>query len=518
MLTSSMKKILCRGARSVLAALALGLFAGTAGAVRLDPDGHGQVLIYPYYTTRAGNQTVISVTNHTDRHKALFVVLREARNGRATLSFNLYLAPRDSWSSTLFALDEGNNAANIIAGDSSCTYPAFDDHILPNGRQYTVLLPYLYTGSSDDAGPDGPDRVREGYVEIFELGTLVPGSPPAVAISPNGLGKPVDCEELYTGFSSYWQTAPATYLTNPTGGLSGEAMVLNVGDGTVMAYSATALADFRTDPGDIPAGSRSTVVAHKPPIQNVVTFGLDDALNDPAEGFAVASVDLPGRRAELKYPAERAIDAVSAVLAADAVNVSYVNDASLGATTDWVLNFPTKRYYTDQAIVGAAAIKPFTGLYPVSGSEASAAMYLPYAAYDAAGRVLAGAAGTSANIELRYSTQVIALAPSSGTVNATGRPLGSTLVARLQPVVSSAQKDTGWINLDLLRYSENGSAASRSLRLAEDGTSMLGLPVIGFTAINYINSNASPGMLANYSLSKPLRRTQDCRRNTISCK
>lgn len=516
MLTSSMKKILCKGARPVMTALALGLFAGAAGAVRLDPDGHGQVLIYPYYTTRAGNQTVISVTNHTDRHKALFVVLREARNGRQTLGFNLYLAPHDSWSSTLFALDEANDSANIIAGDSSCTYPAFDDHILPNGRQYTALLNFGYSSAQDDAGPNGIDRAREGHVEIFEMGTLVPGSPPATAISPNGLGKPVDCEELYVGFSSYWRTTPSAHLTNPTGGLSGEGMVLNVGDGTVMAYSATALADFRTDPSDIPAGSRSTVVMHSPPSQN--PLGLDDALSDPAERFATASVDLPNRRLELKYPAERGVDAVSAVLAADAVNVSYVNDASLGATTDWVLNFPTKPYYTDQAIVGAAAIKPFTGVYPTSGSEASAAMYLPYTPYDAAGRPLATAPGTSANVELRYVTQVVALAPSAGTVNATGRPLGSNLVARLQPVLSSAQKDSGWINLDLLRYSENGSAASRSLRLAEDGTAMLGLPVIGFTAINYINSNATPGMLANYSLSKPQRRTQDCRRNTISCK
>lgn len=516
MLTSSMKKILCSSVRPVAAVLALGLFAGSAGAVRLDADGHGQVLIYPYYTTRAGNQTVISVTNHTDRHKALFVVFREARNGRQTLGFNLYLAPRDSWSSTLFALDDSNDSANIIAGDSSCTYPAFDDHILPNGREYTVLRSLAYNSAQDDAGPNGIDRAREGYVEIFEMGTLVPGSPPAVAISPNGLGKPSDCEELYTGFSSYWRTAPTTHMTNPTGGLSGEGMVLNVGDGTVMAYSATALADFRTDPSDIPAGSRSTVVMHRPPGEN--TLGLDDALNDPAERFATASVDLPNRRMELKYPAERGVDAVSAVLAADAVNVSYVNDASIGATTDWVLNFPTKPYYTDQAIVGTTAVKPFTAVYPASGSEASAAMYLPYTPYDTAGRALATAAGASANVELRYVTQVIALAPSTGTVNATGRPLGSTLVARLQPVTAAAQKDSGWINLDLLRYSESGSAASRSLRLAEDGTSMLGLPVIGFTAINYINSNASPGMLANYSLSKPQRRTQDCRRNTISCK
>lgn len=516
MSTSSIGKFALRTGQSLAAALTLALFAGNAAAVRLDPDGHGQVLIYPYYTTRAGNQTVISVTNHSDRHKALFVAFREARNGRQTLTFNVYLAPYDTWSTTAFALDENGESANLISGDKSCTYPAFDERILPNGRRYVPFRTVGYIAPLDDAGPNTMDRAREGYVEIFETGTLVPGSPPADAISPNGLGAPVDCEELYTGFSSYWRTAPATYLTNPTGGLSGEAMVLNVGDGTVMAYSATALADFRTDPSDIPAGSRSSVVSHRAPAEN--TLGLDDALNDPLERFATAVVDLPSRRLELKYPAERGVDAVSAVLAADAADVNYVNDASLGATTDWVINFPTKPYYTDQAIVGATAIKPFTAVYPTTGSEASAAMYLPYALRDPSGRSVGVSAGSSANLELRYATQVIALAPSSGTVNATGRPLGSTLVSRLAPVAASAVKETGWMSLDLLRYSENGGQASRSLRVAEDGTAMLGLPMIGFTAINYINSNAAPGVLANYSLSKQQRRTQDCRRNTISCK
>lgn len=517
MLTSSMKKNLCKVARPVVAALALGLFAGAAGAVRLDPDGHGQVLIYPYYTTRAGNQTIVSVTNHTDRHKALFVVFHEARNGRPALGFNLYLAPYDSWSSTLFALDEGNGSANIIVGDGSCVYPAFDDHSLPNGRQYTVLRNYNYTAANDDAGPNGVDRAREGYVEVIEMGTLVPDSPPATAISPNGIGWPRDCEELYVGFSSYWRTAPSTYLTNPTGGLSGEGMVLNVGAGTVMAYNATALADFRTDPSDIPAGSRSTVVMHQPPSQN--PLGLDDALNDPVERFATAAIELPARRLDLKFPADRGVDAVSAVLAADSVNVSYVNDDSLGATTDWVLTFPTRRYYTDQAIVGTTAIKPFTSIYPASGSETSAAIFAPYAVRDAAGRSAGTVQWAAPNLELRYSTQVIAVAPSHYAFYPGGRPLGSNLVIPLQmTTMSRADLATGWMNLDLFRYTEGGTAASRTLRPAEDGTAVLGLPVVGFTAVNYINTDAAPGMLANYSLAKPQRRTQDCRRNTISCK
>src|SRR5262245_11977045 len=92
-------------------ALALGVCASSASAVRLDPDGTGQVLIYPYYTTRGGNQTVFSITNHTDRHKALRVMFAEARNGRTGLALNVYLAPRDSWSSTVFYMRDSMPAA-----------------------------------------------------------------------------------------------------------------------------------------------------------------------------------------------------------------------------------------------------------------------------------------------------------------------------------------------------------------------------------------------------------------------
>ena len=68
--------------RRLGALAALGLCASTCGAVRLDPDGMGQVLLYPYYTVRNGNQTIYTVTNHTDRHKVLQVQMSEGRNGR----------------------------------------------------------------------------------------------------------------------------------------------------------------------------------------------------------------------------------------------------------------------------------------------------------------------------------------------------------------------------------------------------------------------------------------------------
>lgn len=500
----------------LFAALALCVCASSASAVRLDPDGTGQVLIYPYYTTRGGNQTVFSITNHSDRHKALRVILAEARNGRTALEINVYLAPRDSWSSTVFYLNDSTPAA-LATGDDSCTFPGADRFVgvLGGGRPYQDLRTDDFTGAREDAGPSVKDRLREGFIKVFEMGTLVPNTPPALAIAPAASGVPANCDELASGWNSYWRSNPSAHMTNPTGGLSGEAYVLNVGAGTVMSYQATALADFRTDPADVPAGSRSSVVLHRAAEERV---DFDKALNDPAAQTAEAVIDLPNRRLNLQYAAGRAVDAVSAVLSADAVNVSYFSDHAVGATTDWVVSFPTRSFYTDQARVGAEPIKPFTGLYPTSGSETSAIMRVPYGLYDRGGGNIANAPSV-ASVDLRFSTQIIALAPGQVTNDVHGRPLGSELDVYLQSVLGGSRRDGGWIGLDLVRYRDtSGAVYTRDYRPAEDGTVMLGLPVIGFAAVNYVNNNASPGVMANYSMANPQRRSQDCRRNTLSCK
>lgn len=66
-----------------------------AAAVQLGSDGTGQVLIYPYYTANADNNTLISVVNSSANAKALKVRFYESRNGRATLNLNLYLGAYD---------------------------------------------------------------------------------------------------------------------------------------------------------------------------------------------------------------------------------------------------------------------------------------------------------------------------------------------------------------------------------------------------------------------------------------
>ena len=109
---------------AVLAGLAgVAGIAGTAQAVNLNPDGTGQVLLYPYYTTNDGNQTLISVVNTTDQAKAVKVRFLEGFNSREVLDFNLYLSPFDVWVAAITrdpAAPESGGAIVAIA-DNSCT-------------------------------------------------------------------------------------------------------------------------------------------------------------------------------------------------------------------------------------------------------------------------------------------------------------------------------------------------------------------------------------------------------------
>ena len=61
---------------AAVAATLLG--ASAANAVFVNPEGHGQVLIYPYYTVEGGHDTYINLVNTTNETKAVKVRFVEA--------------------------------------------------------------------------------------------------------------------------------------------------------------------------------------------------------------------------------------------------------------------------------------------------------------------------------------------------------------------------------------------------------------------------------------------------------
>jgi hypothetical protein len=50
----------------------------------------------------------------------------------------------------------------------------------------------------------------------------------------------------------------------------------------------------------------------------------------------------------------------------------------------------------------------------------------------------------------------------------------------------------------------------RYMRPSNENDEFAGLPIVGFTAFNFINANAEPNVLANYSLAVPFRTSVKC--------
>src|SRR6266478_1322491 len=102
---------------------------GAAQAVNVNPDGLGQALIYPYYTTQgtgtngsiAPYNSLLSVVNSTNSGKVVKVRFLEGKNSKEVLDFNLWLSPKDVWTAAIVPTSAGGAA--ILTADLSCTTP-----------------------------------------------------------------------------------------------------------------------------------------------------------------------------------------------------------------------------------------------------------------------------------------------------------------------------------------------------------------------------------------------------------
>jgi hypothetical protein len=480
------------------AALVLLLFVQAALAVRLDPRGIGQVLIYPYYTVNKGQDTLISVVNPTTVSKAVQVRFLEGYNGRTTLAFGLYLSPHDVWTASISQVaDDGG--AMLKTSDASCTYPTA---IPPTG---VALRSVDYDGNGSvpaDGGPTSITRTREGFIEFLVGGDITPGSPTDVAIThvqtgTPGEGAPPGCDTLSTLDVAADEVAP-------TGGIFGSGSIVNVGQGTFFPYNADAIQGFTshaiafgTD-GQYPGG---------------VSLHLANS-SEAVAGVATAYVsDEAGRTLALDY--QFGIDAVSAVFMADAIYNEYIIAATLGANTDWVVTFPTKAYYVDP-LYGTVPLAPFgvpfaapgTALVPVAGNVYDR----EEGGYPFGGPCSDLCPPPGSPLGLDYEVNVIPIVTSVAPAVASG-VFGSNLVG----LSLAPYGDDGQIALDLTDAGLTLAALPGGVDALGNAVSLRGLPVTGFMAYNVINAHAQPGQLANYSGVFPHRTTMACDGDVDGC-
>jgi hypothetical protein len=316
--------------KSLYAALAgvgaLGV-TGAADAVNLNPNGLGQALIYPYYTVNsdaAGNtfNSLLSVVNTTNSAKAVKVRFLEGKNSREVLDFNLFLSKYDVWTAAIVPSSSGGG--KVVSFDKSCTIPS--NTFLAAGVDF---VNFAYVGSNDDKGGAGLDRTKEGYVEIIEMATYPTFTCTSIQVTHVG-GVPFDCPAVSDA------EAGSTEARSASGGLFGGLSLINVGGGTDYTEDAVALQRFNRGPLYQPSGSVSPQLTDSSPKISVV-FAAEP--NFPSDlGVYVSTWPTP-----LYNPA----DTVSAVLMHDRVMNEYVLDAGTKSGTDWVLTFPTKRFYVN---------------------------------------------------------------------------------------------------------------------------------------------------------------------------
>lgn len=479
--------------KSFARALALvgSLFAAfSSSAVSLNPKGVGQVLIYPYYTVNKNQDTLISVTNTSGVGKVVRVQFIEGINGRDTLRFDLFLSPFDVWTAAISSVGD-DDGAQISTQDRSCTYPNF-----PNGGVGPVAFRTdAFDGMGPfpgDGGPTGPSRTREGYVAMIAAGDIVPGSPTDartrhVGNGSPGAGAPPGCEEINN-------TNVVTDIVVASNALYGSASIVNVGEGTYFAYNADAVAGFT----DIPLIGSSAEIP----------FLLQDA-NSVEATHGVARAYLygnDGRRLALDYAF--GVDALSAIFMSDALYNEWLVDPSLGANTDWIVTFPTKNFYVDE-LYGDTPFPPFANRF-IDGAADVDASVLIHDREEGSPELGLPIVPTAVLAYQVNAISFLAVTPRPGSPSGV---LGSTLTStNVQPYGTA-----GTVALGFATGDGNGHRLPGGMDPDGNEVTLIGLPATGFMVYNIINTQAQPGMLANYGGAFHHRATMSCAGPASAC-
>ena len=443
--------------------------SGTASAVTTGDDGLGQVLLYPYYSVRNGNDTVVTVTNTTDSAKAVKVRVLESKNSREVIDFNLYLSKHDVWTGVITTTADG---AKLVTTDKSCTVPA----IPASGVEFRN---FAYTGSNADGEDGSLNRTREGYVEIIEMGEanhidIDPGSATVyfdTAVT-HVSGVPANCAAVVTDWADGTFTPGS--VSAPGGGLMGTGTLINVANGTDFSFDPVVLDAFTIAANHTAPGSLLPSLEQALPAQSTVFF----------EGSAITSNWVNGELA----------DPVSALIMRTAVLNEFTVEPTLAAGTDLVVNFPTKRFYvasdidTDADSVDLNYFRPFTQDFKLNGACEEVTLNI----WDRE--------ETTTTTDVDFSP-----APPVGknslcwevnvvTVN-NSNVLGSALALN----VPNAGFNSGWLRIGFPAIAGNldGNGDVTRQIVSDEGVTYSGLPVIGFGAQEYVNGNMG-GVLSNY--------------------
>jgi hypothetical protein len=245
----------------------------------------------------------------------------------------------------------------------------------------------------------------------------------------------------------------ATNTVLGTGGLFGGMTIINVNASAETGVDAVALEAFRLIPPNIwnPPGS--------------ILPDLTQALPPQAEVYQGGSV--------VVATFTTGIDAVSAALMHDNVMNEYVLDTGTASKTDWVLTYPTKRYY----VANGTGVPPKLFQRNFGASGACDDVTISY--WDREEQTPGGPSTT-------FSPPAPGVPPSSLCWEANVVTFNNSAVfASANSRNINVLFENGWAQLNLV----GGAAAPIHRLISTTGQTFNGLPVIGFATWTFSNGN-----------------------------
>ena len=453
------------------------------GPMFVSPENTGETLIFPYYNAENGNTTSFHIVNTTADAKALKVRFREYKASYEVLDFNVYMSPKDHFSFTVAKNPAGDGGA-LITRDNTCTLPAlgganppFNGGTTADGAVYQPFVNFAYSKQADSS----IERSLAGYVEVIEMGasdTSTEGKAWKAAVT-HAKGVPSKCATLSTLWATgAWAATPQAGMTGKGGGLYGISYALNANDAAAFGIEPVVIDNFRSGPIHATPGSLN------PNLGSGNTSSIrvfDDGTNAPTS---------------LTASYTNSTNAVSSLMMTTKIMNDVMNNAAVGAQTDWVITFPTKYYYTNNLAGGglnnAPPSAPFSEAF-VPGTAATkenlACETVTITSYDREEATIvtenpgfSPAPPSAAASQICYEMNVLQ--------NSAESSLNATL-----PVSAFAFPFTdGWMDLGFA----GANSVNTGLDSSTTGADLKGLPAVGFMATKYENSTVVGGTLYSY--------------------
>ncbi|MGJ8662539.1 MAG: hypothetical protein ACSHWU_02765 [Marinicella sp.] len=454
------------------------LFSLSANAMNINANGTGQVLLVPYYSVQNNLNTLLSITNTTNQVKAMKVKFLEGRFGHEVFVLNVYLGPHDIWTAGLipaeshFAGHLGEPSTEIISNDESCV-PYFESGV--NGQFFPYLLDAELVNTS-------LNRAQEGMIQVFEMGVIDSSSAMGQLVTDR------QCTQLVEAWENGAWALDAQYNLSPaSGGLKVSASIVDVDTGV----------DYVIEPVAIDGFFSAESIIHTEPgeLRPNLTDGDDK------------SVLIHSGQATISHW-QNSAEAVSALLMRSQLFNEFELDQAIGAITDWVVTFPTKKHFIDPSLT--VAQQPFNQLYDADLGACENLFKNNISLFDRASKggvldqiILDDCTVTPPPPMCDQDVSILSLCASTNVIAFNGQSGQGILSSHshdqeifnsvLLDFMTETETTNGFVELDFGDYFMDS--------LTSDGTvsqRYYGLPVMGFAVQKFTNSNAQPGLLADY--------------------